>query len=71
MKEALLLIHITFALSLMGLILLQSSKGGLTGGLSAGSMYRSKRGAERIIFIATIIFAVLFFLTSVLTLLIR
>lgn len=71
MRIALLIIHILFAMGLVGLILVQSSKGGLGGGLGAGEFYRSKRGAERVVFVGTIVFAVLFFLTSIGNLIVR
>lgn len=64
MKIALLVLQVIFSVTLMALILLQSSKGGLGGGLGGGQLYRTKRGAEKIIFISTIITAVLFLITS-------
>lgn len=70
MKTLLLMIHILIASGLIGLILLQSSKGGLGGGLGAGEFYRSKRGAEKVVFGGTIVLAVLFFITSIISLLI-
>ena len=70
MKLFLLIIHILIAVGLIGLILLQNGKGGL-GGLGAGEFYRSKRGAERIVFISTIVLSVLFFITSIVNLLVR
>ncbi len=48
----------------MGLILLQSSKGGLGGGLGGGELYRTKRGAEKVIFTGTIVVGALFLITS-------
>ncbi len=71
MKLALLIIHLLFALALAGLILLQNSKGGLASGLGGGEFYRSKRGAERIIFTATFVVAALFLITSIANLLVR
>lgn len=71
MKTALLVIHVIVTLTLMTLILLQNSKGGLGGGLGSGQLYRSRRGTEKILFTATIVSAVLFFLTSILNLIIR
>lgn len=70
MKTLLLIIHIVVASGLIGLILLQSSKGGLGGGLGAGEFYRSKRGAEKVVFGGTIALAVLFFITSIISLLV-
>lgn len=65
MKIALLSIHLIISLSLIGLILLQTGKGGLGRAFGADVVYRSKRGAEKMIFYATIFVAVLFFITSV------
>lgn len=64
MKTALLVLQVLLSGTLMALILLQSSKGGLGGGLGGGQLYRTKRGAEKLIFRSTIIVAVLFLLTS-------
>jgi protein translocase SecG subunit len=71
MKTILLAFHIIITVSLITLILLQNSKGGLGGGLGAGQLYRSRRGAEKIVFTATIVAAVLFFITSMLSLILR
>lgn len=65
MKLFLLTIHIITSLTLISLVLLQTGKGGLGRSFGADVVYRSKRGAERIIFYATVGFAVLFFITSV------
>ena len=53
-------------------ILMQQRGGGLStvfGG--SGSVYRTRRGVEKVIFIATIILAVLFFLTAFLNIYLR
>lgn len=71
MKIVFLSIHIIFAIGLIALILLQTSKGGLGSGVGGADFYRSKRGAERVVFMATIVFAVLFFITSILNLIVR
>lgn len=71
MKVFVLAIQIVFAVGLIGLILLQSSKGGLGGGLGAGEFYRSKRGAERVVFVATIIMSLLFLTASIASLFVR
>ena len=71
MKLFFLVVQIFIAVGLICLILLQNSKGGLGGGLGSGEFYRSKRGAERVVFISTIVLAVLFFLTSIINLMIR
>ncbi len=66
-----LILHLIVASSLIGLILLQSSKGGLGGGLGGGELYRTKRGAEKIVFTATIVIAVLFLTTSIINVMLR
>ena len=71
MKTAALVIHFIITAILITLILLQNSKGGLQSGLGGEQMYRSRRGAERIVFIGTIVFSVLFFITSIVNLIVR
>lgn len=65
MKLFFLSLQILIALGTMGLILLQSSKGGLTAGFGGGELYRTKRGAEKLVFWATILMTILFFSVSV------
>lgn len=65
MKIVLLLFHLFIAAGLSILILVQSSKGGLGTAFGGGGSYHSKRGAEQVIFRATVIATILFFLTSV------
>lgn len=57
-------IQMVLALSLITLILLQSSKGGF-GAAPAGEQYRTKRGAEKLVFTATIVVSALFLVVSV------
>jgi len=71
MKPLLLTVHILVTITLITLILLQNSKGGLGGGLGAGQLYRSRRGAEKIVFTGTIVTAILFFITSMLNLVVH
>lgn len=71
MKLALLIIHIVAAIAVISLILLQNSKGGLQSGIGGADYYRSKRGAEKVVFISTIVCSVIFFITSVLNLLVH
>ncbi len=71
MKPIVLIIQILVAVCLITLIMLQSSKGGLGAGFGGAEFYRTKRGAERIVFWATILFGILFLLTSVLNLIIK
>lgn len=70
MKSIILLIHIAVSIALVTLILLQSSEGGL-GSAFGGGTYRTKRGAERMVFIVTIVIATLFLITSVTTFLVK
>jgi preprotein translocase subunit SecG len=71
MKTFILIFHILIAIAVIALILLQNGKGGLGGGLGSGEMYRSKRGAERIVFTGTIVFTVIFLITSIINLMIN
>ncbi len=53
-------------------ILMQQRGGGLSTVFGGdGSVYRTRRGVEKIIFIATIVLAVLFFLTAFLNIYLR
>ena len=64
--------QMTISLLLIAGILLQQRSGGLShvfGG--TGGLYRTRRGVERSIFIATIVLAVLFIATAVLNIILR
>ena len=53
-------------------ILMQQRGGGLSTVFGGdGSVYRTRRGVEKIVFIATIVLAVLFFLTAFLNIYLR
>lgn len=69
MKPIILTIHLIVTIALIALILLQNSKGGLGSAFGGGEWYRTKRGAEKIVFFATIIATVAFLATSIATLL--
>ncbi|HLD25303.1 MAG TPA: preprotein translocase subunit SecG [Patescibacteria group bacterium] len=71
MNVILLIIQILVSVILMTLILLQSSKGGLGGALGGGELYRTKRGAERIVFTTTIVVAFIFLIVSLLNVALR
>lgn len=71
MKNIFLVLQSSIGVLLAVLVLLQNSKGGLGGALGSFDYYRTKRGAERIVFLATIIVAGLFLVTSIVNLLIR
>ncbi len=61
MKSTLMVVEIVLAFLLVGSILLQqrgTSLGGAFGG--EGNVYRSRRGAERVLFRATIVIALAF-----------
>ncbi len=68
MTESLAYVQIVLSVLLIGGVLLQRSEAGLGSGFGGGdgfsSGHHTKRGAERAIFIATIIIAVLFAATS-------
>jgi protein translocase SecG subunit len=65
MKVTLTIIQIIIAISLIGLILIQSSKGGLGSAWGGGGEFRTRRGAEKIVFKATIVAAILFLIISI------
>lgn len=71
MNTVLTVIDILLAITLIALILLQNSKGGLGSAFGGGEVYRTKRGAEKIVFTSTIVVATLFLITSLLTVAIR
>lgn len=66
--NALLIIQIVVSLLLSGSILLQSRGTGLGSAWGgSGEFYRTKRGAERLLFSATIVLSVLFVSLSILS----
>ena len=67
MNNLLIFFQLIFAIGLIVAILLQSQGTGLGNifGGGGGESYRSKRGAERILFIVTIGLAIGFILTSI------
>jgi len=65
MKPIFLMIQLLIAIGLIGLILMQTSKGGLQTQMGGADFYRTKRGAEKIVFSLTILFASGFFLMTV------
>jgi preprotein translocase subunit SecG len=72
MKLFFLILHMLIAVALGGLILMQNSKGGLGSAFGdMGGAYRTKRGAERVVFGATIVLVVVFLATSIANLIVR
>ena len=68
--NVLLVIQIIVSILLSATILLQSRGTGLgTAWGGSGEFYRTKRGAERVLFSSTIILAVIFVLLSILNIL--
>jgi len=65
MKQIFLTIQLFIAIGLIVLILMQTSKGGLQTQTGGADFYRTKRGAEKIVFTLTILFATSFFLMTV------
>lgn len=66
MKTVITVIQIIFAVLLTIAILIQAKGAGLDSAWSGG-IYRSKRGVERIVLIATVVFAVIFLLLSIIS----
>ena len=63
MKNILNIVQLVIAVILMVVILIQNrgaSLGGIFGGGGEGNVYRTKRGAEKVLFISTIVLAILF-----------
>ncbi len=66
MAQIIKIIQIVLAVLLTFLVMIQSSKGGLSSMVSTGAAYHSKRGLEKVIFFSTIIFGILFSVNSLL-----
>lgn len=59
------IIQIVLAVLLIATVLLQRQGSGLSGAFGGeGEFHHTKRGAEKYLFVATIIFSVLFFATA-------
>ncbi|MBI2121614.1 MAG: preprotein translocase subunit SecG [Candidatus Sungbacteria bacterium] len=72
MKTTLIIIQLIVSTLLAGAILLQQRGGGLSPVLGGeGSVYRTRRGMEKTLFVGTIILAVLFFITGLLNLILQ
>lgn len=66
MKKIVLALQILISVALIAAIVIQAKGTGLGSAWGGtGEFYRSKRGVEKILFIATIVLAALFFLTSI------
>jgi protein translocase SecG subunit len=70
MKNILILVQIIISIVFIFLILIQNSKGGLGTAFGGGGEFRSRRGAEQIVFRATIVFGVLFLIIAITNLLV-
>ena len=71
---AIQVIQIILCVVVIFFILLQARGAGLGsvfGGSSAGSVFKTRRGVEKLIFNITVVFAILFALSSLLIMLIR
>ena len=65
MKAALEIIQIIVSVSLITLVLMQGKSGGLGSVFGGdGGVYRTRRGVEKLLFQATIVVAVVFFIIS-------
>ena len=71
MNISIQILHVLVAIGLVTLVLLQTSKGGLGSAFGGGEVYRTRRGAERVVFMGTIVLSVLFLVTSIVTLILR
>lgn len=69
MKNFFIIFQIIISILLIGAILLQNKGQGLSSTFGGGGeFYRSKRGLEKILFLATILLACLFLITSIFSL---
>ena len=72
MRTIINIAQIVISVLLIAGILMQQRGGGLSTVFGGdGSVYRTRRGAEKIVFIATIILSILFFLTAFLNIYLR
>jgi len=66
------ILQIIISLLLIVCILLQQRGGGLSAVFGGdGNVYRTRRGAEKVVFVATIVCAALFFVTAFLNIYLR
>lgn len=71
MKRIIIIVQILISVLLIAAIVIQSRGTGLGSAWGGtGEFYRSKRGVEKILFIATIVLATLFFFASIANILI-
>jgi len=68
-KDIAYAVQIVLGLALIGLIVIQAQGKGLDSSISGKFNFSTKRGVEKAIFNATIVIAVLFFISSVVQLL--
>jgi preprotein translocase subunit SecG len=74
LKNILPYAQVILAILVVAGVLLQQSEAGLGGAFgmdAAGTAFRTKRGAERVFFIGTIVLAILFVATSIVALIVR
>lgn len=70
MEKILNFIQIIISIALITTVLFQSEGGGLGQAFGGSESYRTKRGAEKALYISTIVLASLFIISSLLRLLI-
>lgn len=71
MKQVLLTVQIIISISLIVIIIMQSRGGGLSTAFGgSGQIYRSRRGIEKLFAYLTVILASLFFIISIVQLLV-
>lgn len=70
MELALSIIQIISSLALITLIMIQNKSGGLSEAFGGGGseVYHTKKGAEKFIFIGTIVFSIIFLSTALINL---
>jgi protein translocase SecG subunit len=71
MQIVLPIIQVIIAIALIFTILIQNSKGGLGSEFGGTGEFRSRRGAEQIVFRSTIVLAAVFLIVTIVNLLVR
>lgn len=64
-------LQITLGIVLVTIIILQAKGTGLGAAFGGGSAYHTKRGAEKFLFLATIVTSIIFFLVAIFNTLVK
>lgn len=64
MSNIISIVHVLLSIAIIVLVLIQTSEGGMGSAFGDSAINHTKRGAEKAMMIATIVFVLLFSLTS-------